>query len=72
MTDLRAPTGADCVWFQEAMAESKTVPDPVVMLSRFTDLDAEGIEAMPSAEVWPLYHAALDAIMEGYPKPGEA
>jgi hypothetical protein len=69
--ELRPPTGADCVWFQECMIESKGTPNPVATVARFTELTEEEAAALPSAEVWPLYHEALDRIMEGFPKPGK-
>jgi len=68
---LRPPTGADCVWFQESMVDSKGTPDPVVTVARFTGATEAEVADMPSAKVWPLYHKAIDAMMEGFPKAGE-
>ena len=67
---LSTPTGADCVWYQEAIADGKA-PNAVQLIARFSDLSEDEVSAMPSKEVWPLYRQAQDAIMEGFPS-GEA
>jgi len=67
---LRPPTGADCVWFQDCITDKKP-PNAVDLITRFSDLSREEVEAMPAKEVWPLYRKAQDDIMEGFPS-GEA
>jgi hypothetical protein len=68
--ELRQPTGADCVWYQELLASDKP-PNAVALIVHFSSLSLEEVEAMPSKDVWPLYRKAQDAMMEGFPS-GEA
>ena len=70
MRTLKTPTGADCVWYQEALSDGDP-PHAVQLIARFSDLSEDEVSAMPSKEVWPLYRQAQDAIMEGFPS-GEA
>ena len=70
MRTLKTPTGADCVWYQEALSDGDP-PNAVQLIARFSSLSEDEVSAMPSKEVWPLYRRAQDAIMEGFPS-GEA